>query len=127
MSETQAQAPKNELVLIVNLVLDVLIKGLGADAAIAAAISSQPWLGLPVISSIFKWGVGLLASQLDSVIKDNLDIIIIGMQNDSRKQDYDEAIARLKNKLSQGVTVNEKDQAVTDARNAINNIVHRTR
>jgi hypothetical protein len=96
MPDKTLPRPKKTLVGLINVVLDNLIKGLGADLAIAAGVAYAPFLGWPVINFIFRQSVHALASSLNTSIKQNLDNIIIRFQNDARKAEYDKAIEEIK-------------------------------
>lgn len=117
MSEQSLPAPKNDLVEITNKVIDYLIKGLGENAAIAAAEEQAPWLAMPVIKNVFRFFVDLLATSLDDRIKINIDIIIIRHQNDSRKEEYDKHVEEIK---KPGATP-EQIQAAKDALDSLVN------
>ena len=112
------QAPSFPLVDIANLVLDTLIKGLGEDAAIAAATAYAPWLALPIINWIFKQIVSVAANALDTQLKAGVDIVIIRFGNDIRKKEYDAALEPVK---AGKATPDE----IQKARDAIDALVHR--
>lgn len=90
---TDIATPTNRLTAIVDIVLDFLIKGIGANAAIAAAVSAEPWLGLPIVNSIFSWAVNLFASRFDLGLQKNVNAIVIRFQNDEQKDAYNQAVA----------------------------------
>ena len=113
-------APKNILIDIVNTVLDSLIQGLGADAAIASATAAAPWLGLPIISWIFKGIVSSVASSLDENIKKFIDVQVIRFQNSEKKKEYDKAIDVIKSQGA-GVTIDQ----INEAKLYINGLIHR--
>lgn len=112
--------PKNTFVSVVNAILDTLIKGLGVDLAVSAAIVEAPFLGLPVIKDIFRWIIGMFADNLDTNLKVNVDIIIIRLQNDARKAEYDKAMEPIR-------AGNPSETDIQNARDAINRIVSRSK
>lgn len=121
-------APENKLVLVINTILDFLIKGLGVEAAIAAAVAQVPWLGLPVVNWILRQIVGAIAQSLDTQIKINLDNILIRFQDDVRKIEYDDSIDQLKKAISQpGVSDADKAKAIQDAKDSLDRIIHRAK
>ncbi len=112
-------APKNDLVTAINSVIDILIKGLGADAAYAAVVAQVPWLGLPVISYFVKLVINHLAGAIDTNLKINIDIIVIRYQNQSLKEQYDKALESLKTKLE------VSDEELKAAKLAIDHLIHK--
>ena len=108
------------MVSVINAVLDALIKGLGVDAAVTAATTQAPWLALPIVSSVFKYLVGLVAGQLDDLIKKNVDIIVVRVENDMAKVAYDEAIKPV---IAGGPT----DAELQAAKDAMDKLVHRAK
>lgn len=123
---TPLPAPKNRLVEIVNLVLDQLIKGLGADAAIAAAIAHEPWLAIPIIKWIFTGIVHAVAAAFDTNAKRFVDIWIVRFQDGAKKAEYDKEMGKFKGVVDDETkTPAERAQARKDASDAIDRIVHR--
>lgn len=121
-------APTNRLVTIVNIVLDYLIQGLGAPAAIAAATAAQPWLGWPVISWIFKTVVNGFAALLDTKLKTFVDVIIVRFQNAAIKIDYDKAIDEFKKVYDDPASdAVAKAKALQAAKDAIDRMVNKNR
>ncbi len=121
-------APTNKLVDIVNTVLDVLLLGLGANAAITAATSAAPWLGLPIISWIFRQIVMAIADSLDTKLKASVDIIVIRFQNGVRKAEYDDAINQMKTAMDNpGVSDADKQKAIDAAKAAVRALVNRNK
>lgn len=116
---TQVDAPKNQLVSGINIVLDTLIKGLGVDVAYSLVVAQVPWLALPIVSSIVRWILNSIASSLDTNLKINVDIVVIRYQNDLRKTEYDSAIAKIKQPGA-------SDAEIKAAKAAIDQLVSRT-
>ncbi len=111
-------APQNKFVEVLNRILDTLIKGLGADMAIAVAIAEAPWLGWPVVTELFRYFIRRLSLSIDDTIKKNADIIVIRFQNDIRKAEYDSAIEPIKNG-------NPTPEEIKRAEDAIDRIISR--
>jgi hypothetical protein len=95
MINTTLPAPKNKFLEVLAVIIDVLIKGLGPEAAIKAAVSAAPALALPVISLIFRWAVTSLANVLDLTLKKNLNVVIIRFQNHAERAAYDKVIEKI--------------------------------
>ena len=95
MTDTVVPAPTNEAVSVLNIVLDALIKGAGPAVAILYATTAAPWLGLPIVSQLFKIFVDMLAGELDKVIKVNIDNLVIQYQNDIKLDTYKTAMINL--------------------------------
>lgn len=116
----EVAAPTNKVVTVLNAVLDALIMGLGVEAAVLAATSQVPLLGLPIIKDLLRFAISKFADSLDTRIKVNLDNIIVRFQNDARKADYDKALEPLK----KGTPTSEQIQTAKDN---IDSIVRRSR
>ena len=114
------EAPKNHLVSVMNAVFDALIKGLGVEVAYAAAVAQMPFLGVPIVCTLFRYVLTQIASVFDDGLKKNADIIVIRIQNDARKAEYEAAIKPLK-------SGHATDADLKAARDAIDNIVNRSR
>jgi hypothetical protein len=85
-------------VTFANTCLDFAINGLGANAAYAAIIASEPWLGGPFIGGITKWFVGAVVGKIEQRIQIGVDKILIRFGADIRKAKYDEALKPIKEK-----------------------------
>lgn len=120
-------APTNRLVELANLVLDILFKGIGVDAAIAAGLAAEPWLGVWGISWVFKGVVKLIAGSLDDVIAKNLDNLIIRKQGGALKKEHDDAIDEFKKETGPGVSKEDHAKALAKARAAIDAIINKSR
>lgn len=92
MATTSLPAPPNTAVSVFHKVLDILIEGLGADAAIALAIADQPWFGLPFVKQLFTFAVNKLAAYVDENLFKLGAKMIIRIQREGRKADFDKAI-----------------------------------
>lgn len=119
-------APVNKLVEIVNTIIDTLIKGLGADAAVAAAIGQAPILAFPVLKWLLQQFVDAIAERISTAVKDIVDVTIIAAQDAVKRILYDQAMKDLKSVISNpGVTNAQKAVAVQNAKDAIDAIVRR--
>lgn len=96
MSDESLPAPKNTLVEIVNNIIDFLIKGLGDDFIIGYGKAQVPWLNWPIVRDLFEASIHYLTKSVDVSLKHNVDFIIIRVQDDSRRVDYDKGIEEAK-------------------------------
>ena len=117
-------APKNTPLEILNIVLDVLLKGLGADAAIVAAQTAFPVLGLPVVGWLFSAFVRRLAASLDLTLQKQLDVVLIRYQGGAKKAAYDKVLSNFKTQMSGQPTPQEKSDAIKSAIKAADNLIH---
>lgn len=92
MSDTAIPAPTNELLNIVDTLLDFLVKGLGATAAIAACVAAEPVLATPWINYIFTQAVNKFAAVIDQVLEKNLNSILIRFQKTTAMKAYNASI-----------------------------------
>lgn len=127
MVDTNLEAPKNRLIDIINTVMDQLILGVGEKVVISQLTALQPWLGLPVISTIFSLCVSTAAKALDNGLKINIDILVIRFQNDSRKSDYEKAIEKLKIETAAAKSKEEHEKALKAARDAMDKLINRAK
>jgi hypothetical protein len=112
MADESLPAPKNKLVEIVNNFFDFLIKGLGADFAIAYMKLQVPWLNWPIVKDFFEAGVRYLDDQLNTSIKQNVDIVVIRFQDDAKRADYDTAIEEAKKSGVSNATKDSIDKLI---------------
>jgi len=120
MADSPLPAPTNRLTNLTNIVLDGLIKGLGANAIIASATTAEPWLNLPVIHWFFTTVINAAAGGADTVIKENVDVIEIRFQNSANLGAYNAIIGQLQ--------TNPKDaQELAAAKAAIDALVNRNK
>ena len=120
MDDQSLPAPTNDLIHTVNAVIDYLVEGLGADAAITIAETQQPWLKTPFINWMFRGVVVQLAASLDLSLSNKIDKVIIRYQATSLKKEYDQAIEKIK---KPGVT----NEEIQKAKDSIDAIVNRSR
>lgn len=111
----EVAAPTNRLVSVVRAVLGALIEGLGVEAAVDAATVQMPLLGLPIIRDLFRFAVSKFAGMIDGEIQIRVANIIISIQNDARKSEYDKALEP----IAKGNPTPEELQAARDAAIAI--------
>jgi len=76
----QVTPPTDEAVSVANSLVNTATIEVGVNAAILAATADQPWLGLPVIRSIFRFILTDLASYLVKYITQAVDSSIIDAQ-----------------------------------------------
>lgn len=121
-------APEDVLVKVVNIVFDVLIENLGEAAAISAATTYLPWLGLPVVREIFAEIVSIIAQNIDKQTKINVDNWIILMQDDVLRDRFMAAVAAFKMaNENTGVSDADRAKALQDARDRADAVIHRSK
>jgi hypothetical protein len=125
--DTKLEAPVNKLVSIINSTVDQLILGVGEKVVISQLTAISPWLGLPVISTIFSIFVSTLAKALDNGLKINIDILVIRFQNDARKKDYENTIEQLKVTTATSTSKEEHEKALKAAREAMDKLINRNK
>ena len=108
------------------MVLDILIKGLGTQAAITAGLAAEPWLNLPIAKWFFVNLVKLAGAALETVIKRNVGNIIIRWQGDSRKDAYDKVLEEFKESTAPGVSKEEHAKKLQAARDAIDRVINKS-
>lgn len=121
MGSKSLPAPRNPVISIVKTVLEKLIEGLGVDAAIAAATFKAPFLRLPVVKQFFRFLVEQIAEEIDANMFKFAAKMIIRIQNEGRKSEFDEAMKPF-NK-PEGPSADE----IQKAKDAIDRIVRRSR
>lgn len=112
--------PKNTLASVIKEVLDQLIDGVAVELVTANAIAAVPFLGLPIISALFRWGVGLLADFVNENAFKFFAKLAIRLQNDQRKIEYDKIFEKIK-------TEEASPEDLEAARLAIDRLVNRNR
>lgn len=127
MSDVKIDKPKNALVELVFQVIDWLIEGVGDDAVIALAETSQPWLKIPLISFFFKAFVKTTARAIDSALSKRIGNVIIRYQGGQAKKDMQDALDDLNEGITQGETKEEHDERLRKAREAMDRIINRNR
>lgn len=119
MSES-IPAPKNRAVDAARAVLNALIEGVGVDAAIALGTAQWPFLGSPIIKTLFRWGVEWLASEInDNLFKFSMKLII-RIQSDVRKAEFNDALKPI-------VGGSPTDEEIEAARRAADRLIERNR
>lgn len=124
MSESLPK-PINRLADLADLVIDLLILGIGEKVVIAQATAAVPWLGLPVISWIFRGFVHNISESLNKSLTYRVDHVIIRYQTNVKKEEYNEAIQELNNSSSKNKE--EYDKALQVAKDKMDRIINRNR
>ena len=112
--------PKNRAVDAAKVVLDALIEGVGVDAAVAAGIATWPFLGSPVIKTLFRWGVEWLAGEINENLFKFSMKLIIRIQSDARKADFNDALKPI-------IGGSPTDEEIRKAREAADRLIERNR
>jgi hypothetical protein len=102
-------AQPNKLVTFINELLANLFQ-FGRDTAQKSAVAAQPWLGWPIISSIFGEVLDQLHIAFNRIVVERVDQIIIKAQHEWKRKGYDEALEKFKQtEASLTATIAEKD------------------
>jgi hypothetical protein len=108
-------------------VVDSVLHGLMYDVAIQAAITYAkaqfPFLGLPVISTLFGWVVNWIAGLVYVQLERFVSFSIIDTQVGQENSKYNQAVEDLK-KAHQGGDLVQIDQAKKEARDALAQLIH---
>ena len=113
-------APKNRAVDAAKVVLNALIEGVGVDLAVAAGISAWPFLGSPVLKTLFRWGVEWLAKEFDENLFKFSMKLIIRIQSDARKDQFNKALQPI-------IGGSPTDEEIQKARDAADRLIERNR
>lgn len=119
--------PKNQLVELIFQVIDWLIEGIGDDAVIALAETSQPWLKIPLISFFFRAFVKTTAQAIDSALSKRIGNVVIRYQGGKAKEELTQALEELNEAVIQGETKEERDEKLRKAREAMDRVINRNR
>lgn len=92
---TDSPVPTNPITDVVDKLIQGIVFGMGVNAAIISAVAAMPWLGLPIISTLFSYAVNKVATMIYSVIEPQVAFQIINFQTDAEKTAYDNAVAAL--------------------------------
>lgn len=114
------EAPKNNAVDVMKVVIDTLVQGVGVDAAVAAGIAAWPFLSTPIVRQLFTWAVKQLADVIDQNLGNFAMKLVIRIQSDALKDEFNEALIPI---LSGEPTEEELDRA----RRAADGIIERSR
>lgn len=118
-------APVNSFVDFWRGLIDTL-ESLGVDAAVAWATAAQPWLGLPVISWLFKQAVKFLASDVGRIIFNLGGKKIIAVQGEIKKADVKSDVNELKAEIQKPIEERTKyDEKRKKANESIDDFIHR--
>lgn len=85
----------------INSVLKTVVD-LGLNTAKAAAITAEPWLGLPVISEVFSFFMGKISGYISDALIDYATFTTIDIQTGSELSAFNAAATNLKAAQSQG-------------------------
>jgi hypothetical protein len=101
-----------------DLVYNAAVKAVTVEATAAA-----PWLGLPVVSTIFQYVLNWIAGKIYTVLSEWVEFKVIQLKTDAEKQAYDAAVAQLQAAQTSG-DPNALEQAKTDFSDAFSKLIH---
>lgn len=119
----EVPVPTNPVIDIVDKFIQGLIFGLGVNAAIAAAIAQFPFLGLPIISTLFRFAIEKVAGIIYQTLETNVAFSIIQFQTDAQKKAYDDALAALTSAHLKG-DLGEIEKSKQDFKNKFKDLIH---
>lgn len=87
---------KNTTVGVVDSIIHGAIMDVAVNGAVRAATAAVPFLGFPVISTLFKWGVNWIAGLLSEQLERAAAFAIIDHQTNAQANAYKEAVEELR-------------------------------
>lgn len=88
--------PRNPVVEKLNSVIHSAIMDVALEAAIHAAETAQPWLNLPIVSTLLRWALNYLFSFCDKYLERVAAFAVIDSQTSQEAADYLKAVQALK-------------------------------
>lgn len=119
-------APSNAAVTFVNKILDMMIKNVAVDLIFAEGVALQPWLGLPIIGTLFKWILSSFAGSVYETARVVIDAKVIEAQSAARLAGYSQAVSDLKSALQNG-DADEIKKASNADDDAFDKLIHQSR
>lgn len=92
----------NPVVDVVDQIINDAIMAVALNAAIAAALSAQPWLGLPIIKQLFEWAVRRAFGFVSLYTQQAAAFAIIDAQINQEAAAYQQAMLNLRNAVTSG-------------------------
>lgn len=115
-------APTDPTLNVIDDIISALIYSVGVNAAITAATVKFPWLGLPIVSNLFRYIVTLIGSRIFEAMKPFVDMNVIKFQNAAQQQMYDNAVMELKQAQESGDT-DARQKAIDDFKSRFDKLV----
>lgn len=113
-------APPNRFINVAKIVIDNLVEGLGADLAVTAAVTAEPWLATPIVNYFFTWVVGIFAQAIDADITKIAIKAIIRIQSLELKTEFNDAVQPI-------IDGSPTDAEIQAARDAADHLIERNR
>lgn len=108
---------------LIDKIIQGLIFTVGVNAAIAAATAALPFLGLPIISNIFRGIVNYVATQIYNVLEPVVIFTVIDDITNAENQAYVASIRELQLAIASG-DQNAIDAATAKTRDALSKLIH---
>ncbi len=107
--------------------VDAIIHGVILDVAfnlaVNAAVADMPWLGLPVINSIFRYLLGLAFNYVDKAAEQAAAFAILDAQTSSESSAYKDAVSALQIAQASG-NANSIDYATKNLKETLARLIH---
>lgn len=113
----------NKTVHTVTSIINIAIMDVAVNAAYASAVSSQPWLGFPIISTIFRWALKKAFGFVDQFIEQTTAFAIIDGQTNAEAANYLASVAALKQAAAVG-DQSAIDKATADFKANLARLIH---
>lgn len=108
---------------VVDNIVKGLIYGAGVNAAVAAATAYVPFLGLPVISTIFRAIVTKIAGMIYVPLERSVAFEVIKFQTEEEEKAYSNALGALQVAQISG-DANAVEKAKEDLKSKLASIIH---
>ncbi len=86
---------QNPVVDAADAIIHGVIMNVAFELAANAAVADMPWLGLPVINSVFRYMLGLAFGYVDKAAEQAAAFSILDAQTSSQSSAYKEAVSAL--------------------------------
>lgn len=92
----------NPVVDVVDSIINDAIMVVAVNAAIAAALAAQPWLGLPIINQLFRAACNVVFGRVNYYTQQAAAFAIIDAQTNHEAAAYQQALTNLRNAINSG-------------------------
>jgi hypothetical protein len=95
-------APQNEAANTANRIIRSLVFDVALKSAKAALIVEAPWIAWPVVSQLFDFVMNALGERFYIAIAEHSTFLIIDLQTEAKRRQYDAAVEELGRVLPEG-------------------------
>ena len=104
--------PINQPVAVAKAVIHGAMVNVAASAAIAAAVAAAPWLGLPIINTIFTWAARYAFGFFSKFMEQGAADEIIDVQENAQASEASKAKVALHNTIVNGGSKDDQEKAI---------------